>query len=205
MITLNLPSLEHADVSLLFLQASGLGTILGVANKLPALKTIVIIGPLHAETRTILEVWSKQNNIKAFELTERTSIHSHIKTVDLITSILKLRQLAPKTHFHHLPSQQTQLLQSVTRRWVQLTTFPQQVPDSGRKGTTGNPKGAIITQGALAVSTFGCLAGFDIPANDTVTLLSYLPLAHIYEVMWLAPSRLSSFSKSVIAPSDAPN
>lgn len=71
---LNLSSLDHADISLLFLQPSGLGTVLDVARKLPALKTIVTLGPLHAETKTILQLWAKQNNIKVFELTERTSI-----------------------------------------------------------------------------------------------------------------------------------
>ena len=69
------PSLGHADVSLLFLQPSGLATVLGVAHKLPALKTIVTIGILHAETKSILKVWSEQNNIKVFEMTERTSMH----------------------------------------------------------------------------------------------------------------------------------
>jgi len=44
-----------------------------VAHKLPALKTIVSIEALHAETKSILKAWSKQNNIKVFELTERTS------------------------------------------------------------------------------------------------------------------------------------
>lgn len=47
--------------------------MLGIAHKLPALKTIVIIGSLHAETKRILDLWSKQNGIKAFELTERVS------------------------------------------------------------------------------------------------------------------------------------
>ena len=69
-----MPSLGHADVSLLFLQPSGLVTALGIAHKLPALRTIVTVGPLHAELKTILELWSKQNNIKVFELTERTSM-----------------------------------------------------------------------------------------------------------------------------------
>jgi hypothetical protein len=73
--TRNPPSLNHADVSLLFLQPSGLATVLGISHSLPALKTIVTIGALHGETKNILELWSKQNNIKVFELTERTSIH----------------------------------------------------------------------------------------------------------------------------------
>lgn len=74
-MTWGVSSLGHADVSLLFLQPSGLVTVLDIAHKLPALKTIVTVGPLHAETKSILKLWSKQNNIKVFELTERTSMH----------------------------------------------------------------------------------------------------------------------------------
>ena len=68
-------SLGHADVSILFLQPSGLASVLGVVHKLPALKTIVTVGTLHAETKSILKLWSEQNKIKMFELTERTSMH----------------------------------------------------------------------------------------------------------------------------------
>lgn len=89
----------------------------------------------------------------------------------------------PRTHCHPPPSQRTLLPQSVTHLWVQLTETLYRFIDFRRKGTTGNPKGAVITQGALAVSTYGSLAGFDVPITETVTLLSYLPLAHIYEVM----------------------
>jgi len=80
------PSVGNADVSLLFLQPSGLATVLGVAHKLPALKTIVTVGPLYAETKSILKLWSEQNNIKVFELTERMSMYFlQIKIGRLIT------------------------------------------------------------------------------------------------------------------------
>jgi len=69
------PSLGHAEVSLLFLQPSGLATVLGAAKNLPTLKTIVTVGTLHAETKSILKLWSEQNDIKVFELTERTLVH----------------------------------------------------------------------------------------------------------------------------------
>ena len=88
----------------------------------------------------------------------------------------------PRIHWHLPPLQRTLLRRSVTHLWVKFAISLYRSTDSSRKGTTGNPKGAVITQGALAVSTYGCLAGFDIPATEAVTLLSYLPLAHIYEV-----------------------
>lgn len=74
-----------------------------------------------------------------------------------------------------------------------MTTLPQ--------GTTGNPKGllnfklwnhredhsnanelgALLTQGSLANSAHALCIGLDIE-NIVPLLLSYLPLAHIYEV-----------------------
>lgn len=118
----------------------------------------------------------------------------------------KSRNLVPRTHFHPPPSQRTVLLQSVTHPWVQLATPSCYLIDPSWQGTTGNPKGAVITQGALATSTFGTLAGFDIPVPETITLLSYLPLAHIYEVMCDPP--FSDFPVSLKAwlyLSDPPN
>ncbi|KAF9648062.1 long-chain-fatty-acid-CoA ligase [Thelephora ganbajun] len=47
-------------------------------------------------------------------------------------------------------------------------------------GTTGNPKGAVLTQGALAAATYSNLSGWDLPPDATPVMLSYLPLAHIF-------------------------
>ncbi|KAG6889706.1 hypothetical protein C0992_004335 [Termitomyces sp. T32_za158] len=46
-------------------------------------------------------------------------------------------------------------------------------------GTTSNPKGAVLTHSNLALATQSNLYGLDLP--DAASLLSYLPLAHIYE------------------------
>ncbi|EPT05970.1 hypothetical protein FOMPIDRAFT_1021105 [Fomitopsis schrenkii] len=46
-------------------------------------------------------------------------------------------------------------------------------------GTTGNPKGALLTHGNLANAVHAQLCGFTI--QDNVCAISYLPLAHIYE------------------------
>ncbi|KAH7929786.1 long-chain-fatty-acid-CoA ligase [Leucogyrophana mollusca] len=46
-------------------------------------------------------------------------------------------------------------------------------------GTTSNPKGAILTHGNLAMSAYSNMYGIEYPPNSC--LLSYLPLAHIYE------------------------
>lgn len=47
-------------------------------------------------------------------------------------------------------------------------------------GTTGLPKGVVLTHGALAQAAHGYLYQFDMD-NET-TLISFLPLAHIYQV-----------------------
>lgn len=50
------------------------------------------------------------------------------------------------------------------------------------QGTTGNPKGALLTQGALAAATYSNTCGLDVTPFVTPVLLSFLPLAHIYGV-----------------------
>ncbi|KIL00658.1 hypothetical protein PAXRUDRAFT_821456 [Paxillus rubicundulus Ve08.2h10] len=46
-------------------------------------------------------------------------------------------------------------------------------------GTTGHPKGAVLTHGNLATSVYSNLFCLEYPPN--FRLMSYLPLAHIYE------------------------
>jgi hypothetical protein len=53
------------------------------------------------------------------------------------------------------------------------------------KGTTSNPKGVLLTHGNLAAATQSNLYALDIP--DKGRMLSYLPLAHIYEASPLPP------------------
>ncbi|KAH8829531.1 hypothetical protein DL96DRAFT_1060775 [Flagelloscypha sp. PMI_526] len=45
-------------------------------------------------------------------------------------------------------------------------------------GTTGNPKGVLLTHGNLAMATQGTMFGLEVP--DEGSVISYLPLAHIY-------------------------
>lgn len=46
-------------------------------------------------------------------------------------------------------------------------------------GTTSQPKGVVLTHGNLASSAYSNMFGMDYPPN--ISILSYLPLAHIYE------------------------
>ena len=47
-------------------------------------------------------------------------------------------------------------------------------------GTTGQPKGVVLTHGSLAQAAHGYMYQFQMD-NET-TLISFLPLAHIYQV-----------------------
>ena len=47
-------------------------------------------------------------------------------------------------------------------------------------GTTGQPKGVVLTHGSLAQAAHGYMYQFQMD-NET-TLMSFLPLAHIYQV-----------------------
>ncbi|KAI0306786.1 long-chain-fatty-acid-CoA ligase [Multifurca ochricompacta] len=48
-------------------------------------------------------------------------------------------------------------------------------------GTTSMPKGVLLTHGNLALAAQSNLYGYPIGPEERVVLLSYLPLAHIYE------------------------
>ncbi|KAI0035733.1 acetyl-CoA synthetase-like protein [Vararia minispora EC-137] len=50
-------------------------------------------------------------------------------------------------------------------------------------GTTGNPKGALLTHRSLCVAVQGQLCGFSLVEHGRPSILSYLPLAHIFERM----------------------
>ena len=50
-------------------------------------------------------------------------------------------------------------------------------------GTTGQPKGVVLTHGSLAQAAHGYMYQFQMD-NET-TLMSFLPLAHIYQVSFV--------------------
>jgi long-chain acyl-CoA synthetase len=51
-------------------------------------------------------------------------------------------------------------------------------------GFTQLRSGALLTHGNLAMAAQSNLYAYSIGPEERVTLLSYLPLAHIYEVCW---------------------
>ena len=64
-------SVNHADLSVIFVQAHNVSALLSLSPKLPTLKIIVAIGEISAAPKELLDAWSKQREIRVMTLTER--------------------------------------------------------------------------------------------------------------------------------------
>ncbi|KAJ3174949.1 Long-chain-fatty-acid--CoA ligase 6 [Geranomyces variabilis] len=73
-------------------------------------------------------------------------------------------------------------------------------------GTTGLPKGVIITHGMVSAATerfqLGAEAGLDIDIGPTDVVISYLPMAHVFEnvcngIAWAAGARIGFWQGDV--------
>ena len=65
------PSVNHADLTIVFVQAHNVSALLGLSPKLPTLKIIVAIGEISAAPKELLDAWSKQREIRVMTLSER--------------------------------------------------------------------------------------------------------------------------------------
>jgi len=65
------PSVNHAELSIVFVQAHNVSVLLGLSPKLPTLKIIVAIGEISPASRELLDTWSKQREIRVVTLGER--------------------------------------------------------------------------------------------------------------------------------------
>lgn len=64
-------SVNHADLTIVFVQAHNVLTLLSLSPKLPTLKTIVVIGEISAAPKELFDAWSKQREIRVMTLAER--------------------------------------------------------------------------------------------------------------------------------------
>jgi len=64
-------SINHADLSVVFVQAHNVSTLLGLSPKLPTLKIIVVIDEISAAPKELLDAWSQQRKIRVMTLAER--------------------------------------------------------------------------------------------------------------------------------------
>ena len=65
-----LNSINHSDLSLVFVQPQSVAELLGSSTKLPTLKTIVALGEIPEDARKIADAWSKECGIRVFTLNE---------------------------------------------------------------------------------------------------------------------------------------
>lgn len=63
--------MNHADLTIVFVQAHNVSALLGLSPKLPTLKIIVAIGEISAAPRELLDAWSKQRGIQVMTISER--------------------------------------------------------------------------------------------------------------------------------------
>jgi long-chain acyl-CoA synthetase len=62
---------NHADLTIVFVQAQNVSALLDLSPKLPTLKIIVAIGEIAAAPRELLDAWSKQRGIRVMTILER--------------------------------------------------------------------------------------------------------------------------------------
>lgn len=63
--------MNHADLTIIFVQIHNVSTLLSLSPKLPTLKIIVAIGETSAASKELLDAWSKQRSVRVMTLTER--------------------------------------------------------------------------------------------------------------------------------------
>jgi long-chain acyl-CoA synthetase len=62
---------NHADLTIIFVQAHNVSVLLSLSPKLPTIKIIVAIGEISAAQKELLDAWSKQRQIRVITLAER--------------------------------------------------------------------------------------------------------------------------------------
>jgi long-chain acyl-CoA synthetase len=64
-------SINHSDLSVIFVQPQNVSTLLSLSRKLPALKTIIALGDLPEPARRLADSWSKERGVRVLTLAER--------------------------------------------------------------------------------------------------------------------------------------
>lgn len=68
--TPNPNSINHSDISIIFVQPQNVSTLLSLSPKLPTLKTIVALGEVPEGARKIADAWGNGHGIRIFTLSE---------------------------------------------------------------------------------------------------------------------------------------
>jgi len=147
---------SHSECRVIFASPSHIPTLLSMSDKLPLLKAIVSVDkwedidmPNGGPTAGALP---KGNVLKAWGESKGILILD-------ITELELIGQANPRAHVPPKPDDMASLCYT--------------------SGTTGNPKGAILTHKLLANCVLGQVHGRTLETTDV--MLSYLPLSHIFE------------------------
>jgi long-chain acyl-CoA synthetase len=156
-------SINHSEITLVFVAARNLLSLLSLAPKCPKLRFVVSIDPLQDSTRHHAEETLKNNNIRFMTLSEcKFKIVSSLQLLFISVNIAvevfgKANPLPPSP-----PSPDT------------IATI------CYSSGTTANPKGVVLTHWNLAASAIAFSQGFSFRNPDpNIAIISYLPSAHI--------------------------
>jgi hypothetical protein len=63
-------SINHSDLSVIFVQPQNVSTLLGLSPKLPTLKTIVALGEIPEAARKLADAWGKERGVRILTLSE---------------------------------------------------------------------------------------------------------------------------------------
>lgn len=154
-------SINHAEITLVFVAARNMAGLLAVIPNCPKLRVVVSIDSLDQKTFDQFESSLKQHDVRLMTLSGR------MYTLDRPPAMLL-----------------TDLLVETTGKAKPLDPIPP-TPDSiaticYSSGTTANPKGVVLTHWNITSSAISFSQGLKPVTNQTnPSVISYLPLAHI--------------------------
>lgn len=71
--------MNHADLTIVFVQAHNVSVLLDLSPKLPTLKIVVSIDEIPAAPRELLDAWSKQRGIRVMTILERQRLFNLLR------------------------------------------------------------------------------------------------------------------------------
>lgn len=159
---LTLLSINHSEITMVFVAASNMGAFLALAPNCPKLRVAVSIEALTQKRFDEIEKKLKPYSVRLMTLPGRTLFIFFISPASLthciaVESLGKLKPLPP------IPP---------TPDTIATICYT--------SGTTSKPKGVVLTHWNLTSSAIAFSQGFTFANDETnVPMLSYLPLAHM--------------------------
>ncbi|WVQ80017.1 hypothetical protein IAT38_002118 [Cryptococcus sp. DSM 104549] len=148
---------NHCPLSIVFASANHLSTLIKVAPKCPTLRIIVSMDPLPAEQRSILSQWAASVDLELLEYQE-------------------LERMGAQPDVRCEPGPVRGVLGEEALDKARVITI------SYTSGTTGDPKGVVLTNDNLLAAVQGAIRGSNMSMLAGLwRYFAFLPLAHCYE------------------------